>query len=398
MQGRPFRRSTPLIALAGLVLVAACSEDPTPGAPEGGAPAAPAVTVLTVQSAAVPLITELPGRTAPFRIAEVRPQVTGIVQRREFEEGSEVRADQILYRIDAAPYRAAYDSAKANLARAEANVHAAQLTADRYAQLVKTNAVSKQANDEAVAALRQAQAEVAAARAAVTNAQINLNFTDVKAPIGGRIGRSAVTQGALVTANQAEALATVRQLDPIYVDLTQSSAELLRLKRALAAGDLQRATDDTVPVRLLLEDGSDYAHEGKLAFTEVVVDESTGSVTLRAVFSNPDGQLLPRMYVRARLAQGTHPQAIRVPHAAVTHDPKGQAVVMVVGADNKVEARTVQTAQSLGDTWVITGGLQPGERVIVEGLQRARPGSAVQPQEQAAPPAATPAAPPSVAR
>lgn len=388
MHGRPFRRSTPLIALIGLLALAACGDDRQAAGPAGGAPAAPAVTVLTVRSESVPLITELPGRTTPFRVAEVRPQVTGIVQRREFEEGSAVHADQVLYRIDPAPYRAAYDSAKAALARAEANVRAARMTADRYAELIKTNAISKQAHDEVVAALGQAEADVAAAQAAVTNAKINLDFTEVKSPIDGRIGRSAVTAGALVTANQTEALAIVRQLDPIYVDLTQSSTELLRLKREFAAGHLQRAGEGTVAVRLLLEDGSEYAHEGKLAFTEVAVDENTGSVTLRALFPNPDGQLLPHMYVRARLAQGMHPHAILVPHAAVTRDPKGNAVVMVVGADNKVEARTVRTAQSLADKWVITHGIAAGERVIVEGLQRARPGSAVQAQEQSAQPAA----------
>jgi membrane fusion protein (multidrug efflux system) len=366
------------IALAGVVLMSACGGDQqTP--PAGGAPAAPAVTVLTVQAESVAREVELPGRTAPFLIAEVRPQVTGIVLQRAFEEGSDVQAGQMLYRIDPATYQAAYDSAKADLARAEANLHAARLTAERYAALVKTHAVSRQANDEAVAALGQARAGVAAAKAAQDKARIDLEFTDVKSPIAGRIGRSMVTAGALVTANQAEALATVQQLDPIYVDLTQSSGDLLRLRRDLKAGRLQRAADDTVPVRLIHEDGSEYAIEGKLAFSEVSVDQTTGSVTLRAVFPNPQGELLPGMYVRARLAQGMQDNAILVPHAAVTRDPKGQAVVMVVGADDKVEERTVQTAQSLGDQWVVSAGLASGERVIVEGLQRVRPGAQVQP-------------------
>lgn len=396
MQGNPFRRSAPLVVFAAVLLMSACGEPKTAGGPGGGnngAPGqqpAPSVGVITVHPESVPQVTELPGRTAPFLVAEVRPQVTGVVLRREFEEGSEVKADQVLYRIDPAPYRAAFESAKANVARAEANVYATRLTAKRYAALIKTHAISQQANDEAVAALRQAEAEVAAAKAALQAAQINLDFTEVKSPIGGRIGRSSVTAGALVTADQSEALAIVRQLDPIYVDLTQSSAELLRLKREFAAGQLQRAADASVPVRLLLEDGSEYAHEGKLAFAEVAVDESTGSVTLRALVPNPDGELLPHMYVRARLAQGMHPNAILVPHAAVTHDPKGQSVVMVVDAENKVEARTVRTAQSLADKWVVTDGLAAGERVIVEGLQRARPGSAVRAQEQAAQPAAAP--------
>lgn len=388
MQGHPFRHSAPLVVFAAVLLLSACGEPKTASGPGGGnhgAPgqqAAPSVGVITVQPESVPQVTELPGRTSPFLVAEVRPQVTGVVLRREFEEGSEVKAGQVLYRIDAAPYRAAFESAKANVARAEANVYAARLTANRYAELVKTNAVSQQANDEAVAALRQAEAEVSAAKAALQAAQINLDFTEVKSPIGGRIGRSSVTAGALVTADQTEALATVRQLDPIYVDLTQSSTELLRLKRAFAAGRLQRASEDTASVKLLLEDGSAYAQAGKLAFSEVAVDEGTGSVTLRALFPNPDGELLPRMYVRARLTQGVHENVMRVPHAAVTRDAKGNAVVMVVGADDKVEARTVQTAQALRDSWVVTEGLKPGERVIVEGLQRARPGAAVRPQSR----------------
>ena len=382
MQAHPFLRTAPLGALAGIVLLAACSGEQA--AAPGGAQQAPAVTVLTVRTESVPRMTELPGRTAPFLIAEVRPQVTGIVQVRKFDEGSEVQASQVLYQIDPAPYRAAFDSATAERARAEANLYAAKLTADRYAELVKTHAISQQANDEAVSALRQAQANVAAAQAAVTKAKIDLDYTAVKSPIAGRIGRSAVTPGALVTANQADALAVVQQLDPIYVDLTQSSTELLRLRRDLAAGRLQRSADATLPVKLILEDGSEYAHEGKLASSEVTVDQTTGSVTLRAVFPNPKYELLPGMYVRARLAQGVQDNAIRVPHAAVSRDPKGNAVVMVVGAENTVEAHVVQTAESLGDAWVVTDGLKPGERIIVEGLQRARPGTQVQPQEQGA--------------
>lgn len=387
MQAIHSRRARASITLAGIMLLAACDEQAAaPGGPGAqAAQAAQAVTVITVQAERVTRETELPGRTTPFLIAEVRPQVTGIVLERAFEEGSTVRAEQLLYRIDPAPYRAAYDSARAALARAEANLYAARLTADRYAELVKTDAISRQANDDAVAALRQAQADVAAARAALDKAKIDLDYTEVKSPIAGRIGRSAVTPGALVTANQADALAVVRQLDPIYVDLTQSSAELLALRRDLDAGRLQRAADDTVPVRLILEDGSEYGEAGKLEFSEVSVDQSTGSVTLRAVFPNPEERLLPGMYVRARLAQGVQDDAILVPHAAVTHDPRGQAVVMVVGAEDKVEARTVQTAQSLGDKWVVTDGLAAGERIVVEGLQRVRPGVQVQAQEAGAP-------------
>lgn len=388
MQAPLIRRTATILTLTAGILLSACSGGEQPAAP-GAAAAAPAVTVLTLQGERVTRVTELPGRTTPYLIAEVRPQVTGIVLDRAFEEGSEVKAGQTLYRIDPATYQAAHDSAKAELARAEANLYAARLTADRYAELVQTNAISRQANDDAVAALRQAQAGVAAARAALDKAKIDLDYTTVKAPIAGRIGRSSVTPGALVTANQADALATVQQLDPIFVDLTQSSAELLRLRRDVAAGRLQQADDETLPVRLILEDGSEYPAEGKLAFAEVSVDRSTGSVTLRAVFPNPSGELLPGMYVRARLAQGIQDDAILLPHAAVTRNPQGHAVVMVVDAENTVEARTVQTAQSIGDRWVVTEGLAPGERVIVEGLQRVRPGVQVQADEAGAPAASS---------
>ena len=378
----------PSAALLGVFLLAGCSK---PDNAAGGAAAAapvPAVTVQTVKSEAVPLVVELPGRTAPYLIAELRPQVGGIVQQRAFVEGREVKAGQVLYRIDAAPYQAAYDSAKASLARAEANVQVARLKAERHAELVKIEAVSKQANDDAQAALKQAQADVAAAKAALDKAKIDLDYTQVKSPIAGRIGRSSVTQGALVTANQAQALATVQQLDPIYVDLTQSSAEMLRLRSEIAAGRLQASAKGEVPVRLTLEDGSEYAAAGRLALSEVTVDEGTGSVTLRAQFPNADGVLLPGMYVRARLPQGTRSEAILVPHAALSRDPRGNPLVMVVDAQGAVQARPVQVAQSFGEHWVVTGGLQTGERIIVEGLQKVRPGASVQAQEAGAAPAA----------
>jgi membrane fusion protein (multidrug efflux system) len=331
-------------------------------------------------------------------IAELRPQVTGIVKARPFKEGSEVKAGQVLYRIDPAPYQAAYNSAVANLARAEANVGAARTKAERYAELVKIEAVSKQANDEAIAALKQAQADVGAAQAALQSARIDLGFTRVTSPISGRIGRSTVTPGALVTANQAQALATVQQLDPIYVDLTQSSAELLRMRRDFKSGKLKRSAGDTVPVELVLEDGSVYGATGKLAFSEVTVDEGTGSVTLRAVFPNPADDLLPGMYVRARLSQGVRDDAILVPHAAVTRDPRGNATVMLVNAQGIAEARVVTAEQSIKDKWVVTDGLAPGERVIVEGLQKAKPGSPVQAQQAPATASAPAAAAPPAAR
>ena len=371
----------PAAAVLSIFMLAGCGNKDHAAAHAASPPPAPVVTVMAVKSALVPLVVELPGRTAPYLIAELRPQVGGIVQQRAFAEGSEVRAGQLLYRIDAAPYQAAYDSAKASLARAEANLQVAKLTAERYAGLVRIQAVSKQANDDAQAALQLAQADIASAKAALDKARIDLDHTQVKSPISGRIGRSSVTQGALVTANQAAALATVQQLDPIYVDLTQSSADMLRIRRDLAAGTLQRNTNKAVPVTLMLEDGSEYGSEGSLAFSEVTVDESTGSVTLRARFPNPKGLLLPGMYVRARLPQGVRSEAILVPHAALTRDPRGKALVMVVDAESKVQTRPVQVVQSLDSQWLVTDGLQPGERIIVEGLQKIRPGASVQVEE-----------------
>ena len=383
----------PAAALLSIFMLAGCGNKDHAVAHAASPPPAPVVTVMTVQSALVPLVTELPGRTTAYLIAELRPQVGGIVQQRAFAEGSEVRVGQLLYRIDPAPYQAAYDSAKANLARAEANRQVAKVKAERYAGLVGIQAVSKQANDDAQAALQLAQADIAAAKAALDKTRIDLDHTQVKSPISGRIGRSSVTQGALVTANQAAALATVQQLDPIYVDLTQSSADMLRIRRDLAAGTLQRNTNKAVPVTLTLEDGSEYGSEGSLAFSEVTVDESTGSVTLRAKFPNPKGVLLPGMYVRARLPQGVRSEAILVPHAALTRDPRGNALVMVVDAESKVQARPVKVVQSLDSQWVVTDGLQPGERIIVEGLQKIRPGASVQAEQAQPAPATSSAAP-----
>ena len=390
---QPLFRSAAAVALSALFLAACSGGKEQGGAPgAGGPPPAPAVTVMTLKSESVPMVVELPGRTTPYLIAELRPQVTGIVTERAFNEGSEVKAGQVLYRIDPAPYQAAFDSAKAALARAEANAQVARIKADRHAALVKIEAVSKQANDDAQAGLKQAQAEVAAAKAALDKAKIDLDYTRLKSPIAGRIGRSAVTAGALVTANQVQALATVQQLDPIYVDLTQSSADMLRLRKEVAAGRLLAGAKGEVPVKLILEDGSEYAAEGRLALSEVTVDEGTGSVTLRAKFSNADGVLLPGMYVRARLPQGTRSDAILVPHKALSRDPLGNALVMAVDAESKVVARPVQVAQSLGENWVVTSGVMAGERIIVEGLQKVRPGVVVQADEAGAAPAAPAAA------
>lgn len=390
MQTHRLPPTLPLIlVLTGALLLAGCgkSQQAPAGGPGGGMPGAPAVTVVAVQPESVPATTELPGRTTPYLVAELRPQVNGIVKARLFREGSTVKAGEVLYQIDPATYQATLDSVRANLARAEANLDAARVRAERYAELVKIEAVSRQANDDAAAALKQAQAEVSAARATLERARIDLAYTRVTSPISGRIGRSAVTPGALVTANQADALATVQQLDPIHVDVTQSSADLLRMKRALDSGTMRRTGGNGVPVQLVLEDGSIYEREGRLAFSEVTVDPGTGSVTLRAVFPNPKGELLPGMYVRARLAQGTRDDVFLLPHAAVTRDPKGGASVMAVNAQNQAEVRPVKVAQSFGDKWVVTEGLSAGDRVIVEGLQRVKPGAAVQPQDTAAQPA-----------
>jgi len=393
----PLRQPILLVAaLAGALILAACDNSKSSTAPgPGGAgmpPPTVGVIVTTIESA--PLVSELPGRTTPFMVAELRPQVTGIIQKRLFTEGSTVTAGQTLYQIDPSTYQAAYDSAAANKARAEANLYNARLRADRYAELVGIEAVSKQANDDAAAALKQAEADVAAARAALDKARIDLDFTRVKSPIPGRIGRSSVTPGALVTANQPAALATVQQLDPIYVDLTQSSADLQRMRRDVASGKISLVGED-IPVQLILEDGSLYEESGRLAFSEVSVDPGTGSVTLRASFPNPDGTLLPGMYVRARMTQGQTEQAILLPHAALTHDQRGGSIVMVVNAQSAVEARLVQTRGVQGDKWIVTGGLADGEKVIVEGLQKARPGQPVQVQVigGAQEPAPAPAAP-----
>ena len=334
--------------------------------------------MITLAPQAVQLSTELPGRTAAYRIAEVRPQVDGIIKRRLFNEGSEVTAGQPLYEIDPAPYQAALQRAQANLAASAAQLNAARMLTDRYAPLQATGVVSRQDFDNAQAASRSAEAAVAAARAAVESARIDLGYTEVRAPIAGRIGRSLVTEGALVKAAQDAALATIAQLDPIYVDVTESTAELLRQRRDFDAGILQRDARQHAKVTLTLEDGSSYAAAGSLQFSEVTVDESTGSVLLRAEFPNPDRTLLPGMFVRARLAVGSNQQALLVPQAAVSRNARGEATVMVVDADSKVSERVIEWIAR----WAATGWCPrvstAGERVVVEGLQKARPGATVQ--------------------
>lgn len=354
---------------------------------------APDVGVVDIQAQAITLTTELSGRTSAFQVSEVRPQVGGIIQKRLFVEGADVKAGQALYQIDPATYQATYDSARASLAKAEASLISIRNKASRYEELVAIKAVSQQDNDDSQAALKQAQADVASAKAAVETARINLDYTRVAAPISGRIGRSSVTPGALVTAGQSAALATVQQLDTIYVDVTQSSAELLRLKRDLASGQLKAAGANQASVKLILEDGSVYPQAGKLQFSDVTVDQSTGSITLRAVFPNPKGELLPGMYVRAVLEEGGEDRAILVPQQGVTRDTKGNPTALVVGPDNKVELRVLKTRRTIGDKWLVSEGLKAGDKLIVDGLQRIAPGATVNPvPATAAEQSATPAA------
>lgn len=361
------------------------------GPVQQAAQAAP-VSVFTLAPQDVTLTRELPGRTTPFLVAEVRPQVSGIVRRRLFTEGGEVKAGQPLYQIDDAAYRADNNSARAGLARAQAALVTARLNAQRSAELVKLDAVSRQDNDNAQAALRQAEADVKSAQAAVAGTGVTLGYARITSPISGRIGKSSVTQGALVSAGQAAPLATVQQLDPIYVDLTQSSTELLALRKAVAAGTL--ASTESLPVTVLLEDGTAHAHEGKLAFSEVTVDPTTGSFALRVVVPNPEGVLLPGMYVRAMVGNGERKGALLVPQQGIARDPKGNTSAMVVGRDGKVEVRPVKVSQAIGDKWLVEDGLKAGDKVIVEGLQKIKPGVPVVATEAGTPAPARTAANP----
>jgi len=369
--------------------VAACDNQQQQGAAPA-APPPPEVTVQTLATQTVPLYTDLPGRTAAYRVAEVRPQVSGIVLKRLFTEGSEVQAGQQLYQIDPSTYQAAVQSAMADLAKARATAKSVEAKAARYADLVKINAVSKQDYDDAVASLDQAKADIMVAQAAVDTAKINLEYTKVYAPISGRIGKSAITEGALVTANQTTPMSTLTQLDPIYVDVSQSSSDLMRLRQAVSAGLLQKGQADQAPVTLTLDGSTQaYKHNGQLQFADVTVDETTGAVQVRAVFPNPDKELYPGLFVRARVEQGVRENALLVPQRATVRLPDGSAAVWVVGADNKVATRPVQTAQAVGDAWLINSGLQAGERIVIEGLQKIRAGAEVRPVDPTA--AAAPA-------
>jgi len=363
-----------LTAALALVVVAAGCGSGKPAAP--AAPPPPEVGVLTLQPAHASLATQLPGRTAAYRVAEVRPQVGGIVQKRLFTEGAEVAAGAPLYQIDPATYRAAENGARAALAAADAQATNARLLAERAESLVATKMISQQDHDNALAARRRADAEVAVAKAALESAQINLAYTTIRSPIAGRTGRSVVTEGALVKAVQDDALTSVQQLDPIYVDVTQSSAELLRLQRDLAAGRL-KAEGGQAKVTLTLEDGTPYAQEGRLQFAESLVDRGTGSVLLRAVFPNPRRELLPGMFVRATVAQATTDDALLLPQAGVTRNARGDAVVLLVDEAGLVSERVIHTSRVIDNQWYVTDGVKAGDRVIVEGLQKAKPGMTV---------------------
>lgn len=376
-RGRPAPSLLILLPLAAVL--AGCSGSAQTGEGPGGKKGnggPPEIGFVVVKPGAVPVIAELAGRTTAYQTSEVRPQVSGIIRRRLFTEGAYVNAGQTLYEIDPSLYRAAGDQARANLASAEASAEAARIKAERYKPLAEMEAVSKQDYTDALAQQRQASASVAQQRAALATAQINLRFTRVPAPISGRIGRSLFTQGALVTSNQAEPLAVIQRLDPIYVDIKQSSADLLALRRSLTEGGAMPAT---AAVRLKLEDGSDYGYVGSVEFTEVTVEETTGTVTLRARFPNPQGLLLPGMFVRAVFAQSIANDVFLVPQAGVARDPRGNATVLIVGPGNKAISRPVTTSRTMGANWIVTSGLKPGDKVIVEGTVRAKPGKPVKP-------------------
>jgi membrane fusion protein (multidrug efflux system) len=372
---RSVTRYTPLaFAVITLSLMAACGKkDAAPPAPPP-----PTVSVITVAPSSVTVSNELPGRIEAYRIAQVRARTAGIVLKRVFEEGSDVKAGQVLFRIDPAQFQASFESAQAAVSKADANLAQAELKVKRYKPLLSAQAVSQQEYDDAVTAQKQAAADLANARAARTNAGLTLGYATVTSPISGRVGRALVTEGALVGQGEATPMATVQQLDPIYVTITQSSTELLALKRALASGQLKGAGKDQARVTLLTEDGQEYGTAGKLLFSDVAVDESTGSVSMRAEFPNPKRTLLPGMYVRARLEQGVNEAAITVPQQAIVRGAEG-ASVMLVGADNKVVAQPVQAEASQGNNWIVSSGLKGGERIIVEGFQKAKPGTPVTP-------------------
>ena len=360
-----------MILTAGLIL-GGCGQQNT-----GGPPPMPEVAVVTIAPKPVTLTTELPGRTAAYLIAEVRPQVSGIIQKRLFTEGADVRAGQVLFQIDPALYQASLDNAKAALARSEAQFSTIQLKERRLKELLADKAVSVQDYDDAAAALKQVQADIQYAKATLETARINLKYTTIAAPISGRIGKSSVTEGALVTAQQPTPLATVQQLDPMYVDVTQSTSEILRLRRLLQEGQIDQYGKNQQKVGLIMGDGTEYPPKGNLQFRDITVDPTTGSVVLRIVFPNPKGILLPGMFVRALVQEGINKQAILIPQQAVSRDPKGNPITLTVDSTGKVEQRALTLDRALGDAWRVTAGLAPGDRVIVEGMLKVKPGVSV---------------------
>lgn len=372
-----FTRPISIATLGALLILAGCNDEQQQGG--GFAFPPPQVAVITVKAEDVPITNDLPGRIAATRVAEVRPRVSGIVVERVFEQGSQVKEGDVLYRIDPAPFQVQVDSAEATLRRAKAVQTQARVDSERQEQLKKSNVASAQAYDDAIAKLAQADADVAIAQAGLETARLNLQYADVKAPISGRIGRALITEGALVAAS-GENLATIQQLDPVYADFTQSATDLIRLRKALQDGALM-ADNNSADVKLMLDDGTEYPHPGKLLFSEAAVDETTGQVTLRGEFPNPDGDLLPGMYVRVLIEQGIEKGAVLVPQQAVQRDSSGGALVYVVSADNKAGIRNVRVGRASGTRWVITDGLKGGEKIIVEGFQKVQPGAEVVPSE-----------------
>lgn len=381
------------LGLSMLGFLSACSGQEAPPAP----PPPPRVGIVALAYEPVTLTKELPGRIVAVETSEVRPQVSGIVRRRYFEEGAAVSAGQVLYEIEDAPYRAALASAQGQLARAQASIGSTRRQSERFQELVAINAVSRQEAENAATTAQQAQADVSAQRAAVQSAQINLGFTRVRAPISGRIGRSLFTPGTLVQNGQADPLATIQRLDRVYVDVTQSAADLLDLRAAMSAGGVTRGGPDTARVQLVLPNGATYPVEGRLQFSEVTVDPTTGAVTLRATFPNPTGLLLPGMYVRARLVEGIRSQAILAPQQGVSRNERGEPTALVVNAQNKVELRKIAVDRAVGNRWIVTSGLRAGDRLIVEGLVGLQPGATVnpgRPQQVTVSPASRPSAGP----
>ena len=377
-----------------LTSLAACGPGgkPPAGGPGGGMPQ---VSVVTLQPQKVTLSTQLPGRTSALRIAEIRPQVNGLIQKRRFTEGAQIKAGDVLYQIDPAPFQAALDNARAALGRSEANLPAIRARAERFKELLAEKAVSQQDYDDAAGALKQAEADIASWEAQVESARINLAYTSITAPISGRIGKSSVTDGAIVTAYQPLSLATIQQFDPIYVDVPQSSSDLLRLRRRLEEGGLRHGGKDQNKVGLVLEDGRAYTQQGTLEFRDVSVDPTTGSVTLRMIFPNPQGVLLPGMFVRATVQEGAIEQAILVPQQGVLRNPKGEPYAFVVDKEGKVGMKMLTLEREIGDQWLVSAGLAAGDRVIVEGvqiLQMLRPGTPVTVKAEPFQPGVTPPA------